>query len=63
MQALGALQAFDAIELVGNRNPPRLRKVYLERYDPFSLRDDEFIRRYRFSKQTASYIIDLVKPD
>ncbi|CAG5045543.1 unnamed protein product [Parnassius apollo] len=55
-----ALQALEAMEQLGNA-PHRRRKVYQKRYDPFSLPDVEFKKRYRFNKRTASFIIDLVR--
>ncbi|CAG4937539.1 unnamed protein product [Parnassius apollo] len=57
-----ALQALEAMEQLGNA-PHRRRKVYQKRYDPFSLPDVEFKKRYRFNKHTASFIIDLVRQD
>lgn len=58
MQALEAIAAIAVAE-----NASRRKKVYQPRYDPFSLQDVEFKRRYRFSKDTATYIINLVRQD
>lgn len=58
MQAIRALQTIAIIE-----NIPRRRKTYQKRYDPFSLPDEEFQRRYRFKKPTLKFIIDLVRED
>lgn len=57
-----AIRAIEAIELIENR-PPRKRKVYKQRSDPFLLREDDFRQRYRFSKETAAFIINLVRCD
>ena len=56
-----AIQALDAIIAIQNLMPRRRRKVYKKRYDPFILPDEEFQRRYRFTKTTCRFIIDLVK--
>ncbi|XP_045761032.1 putative nuclease HARBI1 [Maniola jurtina] len=58
-----ALQAIAAIENVENPTRRRRQKVYQKRFDPFSLPDIEFKRRYRFSKDTARFIINLVRQD
>lgn len=58
-----AIQAIEAIEDIENQRPPRSRKLYKTRVNPFLLRDEEFRRRYRFCKETASFVIDLVRSD
>lgn len=58
MQALQAIAAIEYIE-----NPTRRQKLYQKRIDPFSLPDIEFKRRYRFNKDTARFIINLVRQD
>ncbi|XP_045456074.1 putative nuclease HARBI1 [Melitaea cinxia] len=60
MQALHSLDVIEAIEV---ENSTRRRKVYKSRSDPFSLNDEDFRKRYRFKKSTATYIIDLVRDD
>ncbi|XP_045760988.1 uncharacterized protein LOC123864534 [Maniola jurtina] len=57
-----ALQAIAAIEYVEN-STRRRRKRYQKRYDPFSLPDIDFKRRYRFNKEDTRFIINLVRQD
>lgn len=61
MQALQSLDVIEVIEELENR--PLRRKVYRNRSDPFSLEDEDFQRRYRFSKSTATFIINLIRDD
>lgn len=61
MQALQSLEAIERIARVQNR--PFRRKVYRNRIDPFSLDDEDFRKRYRFMKSTATFIINLVRED
>ncbi|XP_064074865.1 putative nuclease HARBI1 [Vanessa tameamea] len=58
-----ALQALESIAVVENDVINRRRKVYRSRGNPFSLDDEEFRKRYRFSKKTATFIINLVRED
>lgn len=62
MQALHSLDVIEMIEQLESTSTRR-RKVYRSRSDPFSLDDEDFRKRYRFKKSTATYIINLVRDD
>ncbi|KAJ0174011.1 hypothetical protein K1T71_010157 [Dendrolimus kikuchii] len=63
MQALQTLGTLCTIEVIANLRNRGRTKVYRKRADPFSLENEEFLKRYRFTKQTATTIIDLVRKD
>ncbi|XP_046976395.1 putative nuclease HARBI1 [Vanessa cardui] len=57
------MQALQAIAIIENYVINQRIKVYRPRGNPFSLDDEEFRKRYRFSKETATFIINLVRED
>ncbi|VVC99174.1 unnamed protein product [Leptidea sinapis] len=57
MQAIQSLHSIACIQKCSRT------KVYRKRIDPFSLGDEVFLKRYRFSKQTAKVIINLVREE
>lgn len=64
MQALRAISTIDLITSLENPPPPSRRpKVYRDRTDPFTLPEEEFRRRYRFTKETMRFIVNLVQRD
>ncbi|XP_055903811.1 putative nuclease HARBI1 [Eupeodes corollae] len=42
---------------------PRMRKVYKKRFNPMSLRSEEFKKKYRFSKKNINKIIGIIRSD
>ncbi|GBP70875.1 hypothetical protein EVAR_53539_1 [Eumeta japonica] len=46
-----------------NEEPSRKRKTYKNRYDPFTLKEEEFKNKYRFTKAYARYVVELVRED
>ncbi|XP_050551713.1 putative nuclease HARBI1 [Spodoptera frugiperda] len=56
------LRHFDTLEME-DEEPPRKKKVYKTRFDPFSLEEDEFRSKYRFTKKYVKYVVDLIRED
>ncbi|GBP44718.1 Putative nuclease HARBI1 [Eumeta japonica] len=46
-----------------NEEPSRKRKTYKNWYDPFTLKEEEFKNKYRFTKAYARYVVELVRED
>ncbi|CAG4934673.1 unnamed protein product [Parnassius apollo] len=57
------LQYFDIFDEIDREEPPRKRKLYKKRLDPFTLQDKEFRMKHRFSKVCMRKIVDLVQRD
>lgn len=60
MDAINDINAINVINNMINDQVPRRRKVYKVRFDPFTLLDIEFKKKYRFTKATICYIVELV---
>ncbi|GBP60757.1 hypothetical protein EVAR_41096_1 [Eumeta japonica] len=45
----------------GNEEPSRKRKTYKNWYDPFTLEEEKFKNKCRFTKAYARYVVELVR--
>ncbi|CAK1603810.1 unnamed protein product [Parnassius mnemosyne] len=57
------LQYFDIFDEIDREEPPRKRKFYKKRFDPFTLEEKDFRMKYRFSKVYMRKIVKLVQRD